>query len=95
MRAATPKLARKSVVKVAEFEENESETKDSEQANEGVGCGSIGSHEAMAFTHDIDTSILVEKETPQDDIEVEVNRSRGSHSAQEWRMEVITHCDLI
>ncbi|KAK7856350.1 hypothetical protein CFP56_023717 [Quercus suber] len=36
MRAATPNLARKSVVRVAGFEENESETEDSGQDNEVV-----------------------------------------------------------
>nr|POE89551.1 hypothetical protein CFP56_02272 [Quercus suber] len=54
IRAATPNLARKSVVWVAGFEENDSETEDSEQANEVVGRGSIGSHEAMVFSHDTD-----------------------------------------
>ena len=83
MKAATLNLARKSEVRVARFEENDSETKDSVQANEVMERGSIGSHEAMVFSHDTDTQILVEKEMLLDDIEVEVNVSRGSQSVQE------------
>lgn len=47
MRAMTPNLDKKSVVKVAGFEEDDSETEDSEQANDLVKREKLGSNEAM------------------------------------------------
>ena len=79
MRATTPNLARKSVVRVAGFDENDSETEDSVQANEVVRHGNVDNHETRIFSHDTVTPILMEQVIPQDDIEMEVT---GVKSAQ-------------
>lgn len=51
IRAMTPNLARKSVVRVAGFEEDDNETEDCMQVNDIVGSGNLGSHEAMVLSH--------------------------------------------
>ena len=87
MRAATPNLARKSVVTVVGFDENDSETKDSGQDNEVVQQDSGDNHEPMVFFHDTDSPILVKQVETRDDIEVEGIGPKGSINTQEMEVE--------
>ena len=87
MRVATPNLARKSVVKVVGFDENESETKESGQDNEVVRQDSGDNHEPMVLSHDIVNSILVKQVEMRDDIEVKWIGPRGSLNMKEVEVE--------
>ena len=87
MRAATPNVARKSMVRVAGLDENESETEDNGQDNEGVRQDSGDNHEPRVFSHDTINPIMVKQVKTRDDIEVEGTRPRGSLNTQEMEVE--------
>ncbi|KAK7816576.1 hypothetical protein CFP56_043919 [Quercus suber] len=80
MRAMTPNLARKSVVKVAGFEEDDSETEDGTQDNDGVESGNVGSHEVMVLPHGTEGQNLGGQEMQRGNVEVEDTTLRGSPS---------------
>ena len=83
MRATTSNLARISVVRVAGFDENDTETEDNVQANEEVRHGSVDNHETRIFSHDTVTPILVEQVIPRDDVEIELTGVRSSQVVED------------
>lgn len=85
----TLNLARKLVVRVAGFDENDSETEDNGQDNEVVRRGRGDNHEPMVFSHSTINPILVEQVVPRAVIEVEEIGSRGSLNEQ----KVEDECD--
>ena len=85
----TLNLARKLVVRVAGFDENDSETEDNGQDNEVVRRGRGDNHEPMVFSHSTINPILVEQVVPRAAIEVEEIGSRGSLNEQ----KVEDECD--
>ena len=72
MSAMTPNLARISVVRVAGFDKNESETEDNVQVDEVANQDSVDNHDTRTFSHDTVNPILVEQVIPRVDIELEV-----------------------
>ena len=76
MRAATSNLARKTMVRVAGFEEDDSEIVSSEQTNESEGSENPKIREAMVLSLETDDQNQIRMEVPRQCSEVEENGLR-------------------